>query len=178
MTRVGLSYGSTSDAPFLILPVMYDTQSNVTQLVEKKDLPSTSNALSHANLHVKRFAEYNMSHGECTLFPTIRDFLTNFSLPSEPPTQVSKLIIFYLYVCNTIEKKLKSRSCLFERGLLLFFQVYVRYALVKSRNKAKKKFVSRQSLVICSIHVTAPCSFQPGVILLIIRCTLTLSLLF
>lgn len=82
-----MSYGSSGDAPFLVLPIVYDTQNNVTQIADKKDLPN-ANILSHASLHAKRFADYNMSHTECSLFPTIRDFLMNFSLPSEPPSQV------------------------------------------------------------------------------------------
>ncbi|XP_065205637.1 mediator of RNA polymerase II transcription subunit 14 [Planococcus citri] len=86
VTRVGLSY-STGDAPFLILPVLYETQYNLTQLVEKKGSPPT-NALSLASLHIKRYGEYNKQPNKCSLFPTICDFLTNFSLPSDPPSQM------------------------------------------------------------------------------------------
>ncbi|XP_065213759.1 mediator of RNA polymerase II transcription subunit 14-like isoform X2 [Planococcus citri] len=75
--------GSTSDVPFLMLPVLYDTQNNTTQLAEKKDDLATSN-LAYARAHIKRFSEYNTQHNECSLFPTIRDFLMNFALPSEP----------------------------------------------------------------------------------------------
>ncbi|KAI8429987.1 hypothetical protein MSG28_000441 [Choristoneura fumiferana] len=66
----------------LVLPLVYDVQSNVTQLADKRD---SQPHLIAVNLHLKRFSEFNQSHGECTLWPAVRDLLTNFTLPQDAP---------------------------------------------------------------------------------------------
>ncbi|XP_053601349.1 mediator of RNA polymerase II transcription subunit 14 [Plodia interpunctella] len=66
----------------LVLPLVYDMQQNVTQLADKRD--SQPHLIAVA-LHLKRFSEFNQSHTECTLWPAVRDLLTNFTLPQEPP---------------------------------------------------------------------------------------------
>lgn len=88
VSRVGLPYNAAGDTPFLLLPVVYDTSNNITNLAEKKDAPNQPTALLLAGVHFKRFADYSMSHNECSLFPTIRDFLLNFSLSNEPQPPV------------------------------------------------------------------------------------------
>ncbi|XP_028175096.1 mediator of RNA polymerase II transcription subunit 14 [Ostrinia furnacalis] len=66
----------------LVLPLVYDMQSNVTQLADKRDSQPHLIAVS---LHLKRFNEFNQSHAECTLWPAVRDLLTNFTLPQDAP---------------------------------------------------------------------------------------------
>ncbi|XP_059049158.1 mediator of RNA polymerase II transcription subunit 14 [Achroia grisella] len=66
----------------LVLPLVYDMQLNVTQLADKRDSQPHLIAVS---LHLKRFSEFNQSHSECTLWPAVRDLLTNFTLPQEAP---------------------------------------------------------------------------------------------
>ncbi|XP_063373551.1 mediator of RNA polymerase II transcription subunit 14 isoform X1 [Cydia amplana] len=66
----------------LVLPLVYDMQSNVTQLADKRD---SQPHLIAVNLHLKRFSEFNQTHGECTLWPAVRDLLTNFTLPQDAP---------------------------------------------------------------------------------------------
>jgi len=74
--------------PSLVLPLVYDTATNLTQLAEKRDAGPAS-AISAASLHMKRFAEFALNHNECSIFPAIRDLMTNFVLPSEPQPQMS-----------------------------------------------------------------------------------------
>ncbi len=88
VTRVGFPYNTAGDTPFLLLPVVYDIVNNVTNLIEKKDSPNLPAAVYLAFAHFKRFADYSLQPNECSLFPTVRDFLMNFTLPSEPQPQV------------------------------------------------------------------------------------------
>lgn len=63
-----------------MLPLVYDMQLNVTQLADKQNAQPHLIAVS---LHLKRFNEFNQSHSECTLWPAVRDLVTNFTLPAE-----------------------------------------------------------------------------------------------
>ncbi|XP_053982530.1 mediator of RNA polymerase II transcription subunit 14 isoform X1 [Hylaeus anthracinus] len=82
ITRIGLPY--QGETPSLVLPLVYDVSTNVTQLAEKRD-PSPASAMAAASLQLKRFAEYGANQSECSLFPAVRDLLANLTLPSEPP---------------------------------------------------------------------------------------------
>ncbi|XP_031837631.1 mediator complex subunit 14 [Nomia melanderi] len=82
ITRIGLPY--QGETPSLILPLVYDVSTNLTQLAEKRD-PSPASAMAAASLQLKRFAEYGANQSECSLFPAVRDLLANLTLPSEPP---------------------------------------------------------------------------------------------
>ncbi|CAH2068775.1 unnamed protein product, partial [Iphiclides podalirius] len=66
----------------LVLPLVYDVQNNSTQLADKRDAQPH---LIAVNLHLKRFSEFNQPHSECTLWPAVRDLLTNFTLPQDAP---------------------------------------------------------------------------------------------
>ncbi|KOB65657.1 putative CRSP complex subunit [Operophtera brumata] len=57
-------------------------QLNVTQLADKQNAQPHLIAVS---LHLKLFNEFNQSHSECTLWPAVRDLLTNFTLPQDAP---------------------------------------------------------------------------------------------
>ncbi|CAG5108193.1 Similar to MED14: Mediator of RNA polymerase II transcription subunit 14 (Aedes aegypti) [Cotesia congregata] len=80
ITRIGMPY--QGEPPSLVLPLVYDVSTNITQLAEKRD-PGPGSATAAASMQLKRFAEY-ASLSECSLFPAIRDLLTNLTLPSEP----------------------------------------------------------------------------------------------
>ncbi|XP_008554086.1 mediator of RNA polymerase II transcription subunit 14 [Microplitis demolitor] len=81
IVRIGMPY--QGDPPSLVLPLVYDISTNITQLAEKRD-PGPASATAAASMQLKRFAEY-ANPSECSLFPAIRDLLTNLTLPSEPP---------------------------------------------------------------------------------------------
>ncbi|KAL1123440.1 hypothetical protein AAG570_002520 [Ranatra chinensis] len=90
ITRVGVSYTGLEPVS-LVLPLVYDVESNVTQLAEKRD-PSPASATAAASLQLKKFMECTTMHTtECSLFPAVRDLLANLTLPSEPP-QVSTFL--------------------------------------------------------------------------------------
>lgn len=76
-----LSRGDTQ----LVLPLVYDMQTNITQLADKKD---SQPHLTAVNMHLKRYCDFSHTHGECTLWPSVRDLLTNFTLPQEAPSAV------------------------------------------------------------------------------------------
>ncbi|CAH2229902.1 jg24513 [Pararge aegeria aegeria] len=67
----------------LLLPLVYDVQSNAMQIAERRE--GQQPHLLAVNMHLKRFAEFNQSHGECILWPAVRDLLINFSLPPDAP---------------------------------------------------------------------------------------------
>lgn len=78
------------DSPSLVLPMVYDVSSNITQIAERRD-PVQSIATSAASHQLRRFAEYPSHHGECSLFPAVRDLIMNLTLPNEQqpiPNQV------------------------------------------------------------------------------------------
>lgn len=68
----------------MVLPLVYDISSNLTQSAEKRDV-SAATAVGAASMQLKRFAEFGQHTGECSLFPAVRDLLANLTLPSEPP---------------------------------------------------------------------------------------------
>ncbi|KAF4526396.1 hypothetical protein B566_EDAN012686 [Ephemera danica] len=84
ITRTGVQYPPGVESPSLVLPLVYDMHSNLTQLAEKRDA-GPSPATTAANLQLKRFSEYNPAPDQCSLFPAVRDLLANLTLPSEPP---------------------------------------------------------------------------------------------
>ncbi|XP_012231892.1 mediator of RNA polymerase II transcription subunit 14 isoform X4 [Linepithema humile] len=83
VTRIGMSY--QGETPSLVLPLVYDVTTNLTQLAERRDLSPPPPAMTGASMQLKRFAEYGgVNQSECSLFPAVRDLLANFTLPSEP----------------------------------------------------------------------------------------------
>lgn len=90
ITRIPYASGiDWKDTPSLVLPIIYDINSNITQLAERREpVPSgTTNAISH--LLKRFFADYptHSPMGECSLFPAVRDLVMNLTLPNETPPQ-------------------------------------------------------------------------------------------
>lgn len=71
------------DSVSLVLPLVHVVTKNLTQLVNRE--PVSSPIAIAINEQLKRFADYNMHTGECSLFPAVRDLLMNFILPNEMP---------------------------------------------------------------------------------------------
>lgn len=94
ITRIGVPY--QGEPPNLVLPIVYDITSNLTQLAQKPEL-GPSSVSTAASIQLKRFGDYHSvspNHTtECTIFPAVRDLLANLTLPSEPSaiSQVSYL---------------------------------------------------------------------------------------
>lgn len=88
ITRVGVQYPSGLEPPSLVLPLVYDVSTNLTQLAEKRD-PGPATATTAASHQLKRFAEFGITPNECSLYLAVRDLLANLILPSEPPPQVA-----------------------------------------------------------------------------------------
>lgn len=78
------------DSPSLVLPIIYDISSNITQLAERRE-PVPSGATSAISHLLKRFfADYPTNLGDCSLFPAVRDLVMNLQLQNEPqpPPQI------------------------------------------------------------------------------------------
>lgn len=70
--------------------MVYDLNTNITQLAEKREQVQ-SPAVIAASALLRRFSEYGAQHVQCSLFPAVRDLLTNLQIPNDvpPPNQVS-----------------------------------------------------------------------------------------
>lgn len=67
----------------LVLPLVYDHTTRVTQLAERREAQSI--ITTTVNHQLRRFAELcNMQHTESSLFAAVRDLLANLTLPNEP----------------------------------------------------------------------------------------------
>ena len=83
------------DQPSLVLPMVYDVNSNITQLAERREQQLVAtNAVSH---QLRRFADYGVQPNECSLFPAIRDLLANLVLPPEVCIYFLNLINFFMF---------------------------------------------------------------------------------
>lgn len=71
------------EPPSLVLPLVYDVSTNLTQLAEKRDA-GPAPAMTTASQLLKHFAQFQTNHSECSLFPAVRELLMNLVLPSEP----------------------------------------------------------------------------------------------
>lgn len=80
---MGMQYANNLEPLSLVLPLVYDIQTNITQLAEKRDT-GPAPGITAANQLLKHFATYQTNHTECSLFPAVRELLLNLVLPSEP----------------------------------------------------------------------------------------------
>lgn len=78
----------------LVLPLVYDSINNITQLAERRDQAAGNlgglGPVAHtASMMLKRFADCSqmmgLQPGECSIFPSVRYLLANLTLPNEPP---------------------------------------------------------------------------------------------
>lgn len=86
ITRIGIQYPNNMEPPSLVLPLVFDITTNITQLAEKRD-PGPFPAMNAASQLLKHFAQFQTSQLECSIFPAVRELLMNLVLPSEPPQQ-------------------------------------------------------------------------------------------
>lgn len=77
-----MQYQNNVEPPSLVLPLVYDISTNITQLAEKRDA-GPAPAMTAASLLLKHFAQFQTNHSECSLYPAVRDLLSNLTLPSE-----------------------------------------------------------------------------------------------
>lgn len=69
----------------LVLPMVYDVSSNITQLAERREQTGViqSPAMNAVSVLLRRFAEF-ANLNECTIFPAVRDLLMNLQLSNDP----------------------------------------------------------------------------------------------
>lgn len=83
------------NTPTLILPMVYDGQSNITQLAERRDA-ALSMAMTAVSMQLRRFSNEFGPTGECSIFPAVRDLLINLVTqnepqPPQPPSQSGQM---------------------------------------------------------------------------------------
>jgi mediator of RNA polymerase II transcription subunit 14 len=68
---------ATSSDTFVI-PILYTTDMNVTQMMIDQKSPVSLSPTAHAvNTLLKRFHEVNAKQTECSIYPAVRELLTN-----------------------------------------------------------------------------------------------------
>lgn len=74
------------DSASIVLPMVYDVSTNMTQMAERRETGGFIQSISTAAVSnmLRRFADYSAHHGECSIFPAVRDLLMNLTLPNEP----------------------------------------------------------------------------------------------
>ena len=77
------------DSASLVLPMIYDVSSNLTQLAERREPGQSVGLTSEASSILRRFSECQHNN-ECSLFPAVRNLLLTLKLPNEPqpPPQI------------------------------------------------------------------------------------------
>ncbi|XP_018328535.1 mediator of RNA polymerase II transcription subunit 14 isoform X2 [Agrilus planipennis] len=83
ITRIGVQYPNSMEPPSLVLPLVYDISTNITQLAEKRDA-GPAPAMTAASQLLKHFAQFQSNHSECSLLPAVRELLMNLTLSSDP----------------------------------------------------------------------------------------------
>lgn len=71
------------EPPSIVLPLIYDIGSNVTTLAEKREAGANP-AMTAVSQMLKHFTQFQSNINECSVFPAIRELLSNLTLPSEP----------------------------------------------------------------------------------------------
>ena len=81
-----------ADGASLVLPLVYDSVNNATQLAERRDAAGGGSLgpVAHtASMMLKRFSECShmmgVQPGECSIYLAVRYILANLTLPNEPP---------------------------------------------------------------------------------------------
>lgn len=83
LTRIGLNLPTGVEPQTLVVPIVYDMNSNTTQLADRRDPASLSPTapISIIRNTLKRFSDYNPQPTECSIYPAIRELLTNLVIP-------------------------------------------------------------------------------------------------
>ncbi|XP_076370105.1 mediator complex subunit 14 isoform X1 [Tachypleus tridentatus] len=83
LTRIGLNLAPGVEPQTVVVPILYDINNNVTQLWDRRGHSSLSptDPLSVIGNMLRRFNEYNPPQGECSIYPALRELLTNLVIP-------------------------------------------------------------------------------------------------
>lgn len=82
--------------------MVYDIQSNITQLAERRDASSPL-AMQAISMKLRQFAnEFQQQQqvsglSECSIFPAVRDMLMNLSTPEDIPPPKDKVRFLILF---------------------------------------------------------------------------------
>ncbi|XP_022095205.1 mediator of RNA polymerase II transcription subunit 14-like [Acanthaster planci] len=79
LTRIGMNPPVGQDTQSIVIPIVHDMQANTTSYVDRQK-PHNASAATVSNM-LKRSNEMFQNKVECTIFPVIRDLMTNLVLP-------------------------------------------------------------------------------------------------
>jgi mediator of RNA polymerase II transcription subunit 14 len=72
---------NTGEAQSVIVPLLYDTNSNTTTLAEHRTVQAQPPANQAISNMLKRFSEFNSKPNDCSLYPSVKELLTNLVIP-------------------------------------------------------------------------------------------------
>ncbi|KAI0224052.1 Mediator of RNA polymerase II transcription subunit 14 [Lamellibrachia satsuma] len=80
LTRIGVAVPPGVESQNIVIPILYDHTMNTTQMLEQRPSEPTQANLAVSNM-LKRFAEFNPNPNGCSIFPAMRELLTNLVVP-------------------------------------------------------------------------------------------------
>ena len=82
LTRQGVTVAPGQEPQSIIVPILYDQNTNTTLMTEQRGAGATMTPASMAATKtLKHFAEINqLKQGECSIFPAVRELLTNLAV--------------------------------------------------------------------------------------------------
>lgn len=69
-----------TDPLSLVLPLLHDMMTNTTQLADRNEMAASSPNMAIMNA-LKRFSEFNPNPSECSIFPAVRELMSNLVIP-------------------------------------------------------------------------------------------------
>lgn len=82
LTRIGLNLAPGVEPQTVVVAIVYDIKANTTLLPDRNavNMSPTDPIFIIGNM-LKRFAEYNQQTNECSIYPAIRELLSNLVIP-------------------------------------------------------------------------------------------------
>ncbi|XP_070537690.1 mediator of RNA polymerase II transcription subunit 14-like isoform X2 [Ptychodera flava] len=82
LTRIGVNLAAGTEPQTIVVPIIYDIQSNTTQQtdVALRNSPTPPVATAVSNM-LRRFAEMNPHSSDCTIFAAVRELMANLVIP-------------------------------------------------------------------------------------------------
>ena len=74
--------GTSESQTTIFVPILHDMNTNMTQYYHDQRQPPPSNPATQAIMDMfKRFHSYNAKPNECSLYPAVRELLSNLQIP-------------------------------------------------------------------------------------------------
>ncbi|KAK2192083.1 hypothetical protein NP493_39g02007 [Ridgeia piscesae] len=70
----------------IVIPILYDHSMNTTQVMEQRSQELSQSTVAVSNM-LKRFIEFNPNPNGCSIYPALRELLTNLVVPMQGMNQ-------------------------------------------------------------------------------------------